>query len=267
MKRAISFLLVLVMCLSLCACGKSQSVKDVENAIKAIGEVSLDSNDAILKAERLYDNLTDSEKSEVENKAALVEARFTYDKFYNDKVYDIAKEAYELLCEAEKMYCFIMINWRNAGLFGRKNSLSIRNKDFCKNIAGASDKYQDYPKLTEAEVQDALEVYCEYYNVLEDKTADQFVCMNVMSSACWVTRGYNPRETIEAAGILLIELEETYKDSKYYPALAEYRDFVTTGEMAFSSFNGDFDTFLDSFREYQSGNSQFALKLSPMFAN
>lgn len=82
MKRVISLVLVLIMCLTLCACGKSQSVKDVEEAIKAIGEVSLESNDAILKAERLYDNLTDSEKSKVDNKAMLVEARFSYDRFY-----------------------------------------------------------------------------------------------------------------------------------------------------------------------------------------
>lgn len=267
MKRAISFLLVLVMCLSLCACGKSQSVKDVENAIKAIGEVSLDSNDAILKAERLYDNLTDSEKSEVENKAALVEARFTYDKFYNDKVYDIAKEAYELLCEAEKMYCFIMNNWHDAGLWGMKNNLSIHNKDLCKKLADVSIEYIDYPKLTEAEVRDALELYCNDKSILEDKIADNGDCMNIIMRACWVIRDYSPKNRIEDAGKLIIELEETYKDVKYSPALAEYRDYVATGEIAFTSWDGNFDALLNRFREYQSENSQFALKLSPMFAN
>ena len=40
MKKAIAFFLALVMALSLCACGKSKEVKEVESAIKAIGEVT-----------------------------------------------------------------------------------------------------------------------------------------------------------------------------------------------------------------------------------
>lgn len=55
MKKTISFFVVLTMCLSLCACGKSQSVKDVEDAVNSIGDVSLDSREGMERAERMYD--------------------------------------------------------------------------------------------------------------------------------------------------------------------------------------------------------------------
>ena len=47
MKKVISLFLVIVMCLSLVACGKSESVKAAEEAIAAIGEVTVDSGEAI----------------------------------------------------------------------------------------------------------------------------------------------------------------------------------------------------------------------------
>lgn len=93
MKQVLSILLALVVCLPLCACGKSQAVKDVEDAIQAIGVVSSDSEEAILKAERMYEYLTESEKSQVENKGTLAEARYAYDKLCADTIYSTAKKS------------------------------------------------------------------------------------------------------------------------------------------------------------------------------
>ena len=45
MKKGISLVLVAVMCLSLCACGKSEAASNVEEL--SAGEVSLESKDAI----------------------------------------------------------------------------------------------------------------------------------------------------------------------------------------------------------------------------
>lgn len=50
MKRILSLLLALALCLPLCACGKTEATKAAENAIASIGEVSLDSFDAITQA-------------------------------------------------------------------------------------------------------------------------------------------------------------------------------------------------------------------------
>lgn len=80
MKRVIALLLVSIICLSLCSCGKSDAVKAVEEAISQIGDVSIDSGDAIAYAEKLYDILTDKEKTQVENRLVLTDAVDAYEK-------------------------------------------------------------------------------------------------------------------------------------------------------------------------------------------
>lgn len=90
MKRIVILLLSMIICLLLCACGqneprKSQSVKDVERAIESIGNITLDSGEAISKAESMYEILTDNEKAQVDNKATLAEARFNYDNLLSEQ--------------------------------------------------------------------------------------------------------------------------------------------------------------------------------------
>ena len=46
-KKIVSIVLALCLCLSLCACGKSKAAKADEEAITAIGEVTLASGEAI----------------------------------------------------------------------------------------------------------------------------------------------------------------------------------------------------------------------------
>ena len=65
MRKIIALLLFLCLCVSLSACGKSEAVKNVENAISSIGEVTLDSEELIKNAEKLYGILTDEEKTEI----------------------------------------------------------------------------------------------------------------------------------------------------------------------------------------------------------
>lgn len=80
MKKAISLMLAFVLCLSLCACGKSEAVKNTEALIDAIGEVTIDSESAILAAEEAYNALSDEEKAVVENYQALCDARASLDE-------------------------------------------------------------------------------------------------------------------------------------------------------------------------------------------
>lgn len=104
MKRIFVLFLALVLCLSLCACGKSDAVKAAEEAIAAIGNVTADSGDAIEKAERLYDILSDAEKEKVENRQTLADAKVTYQEAVKAEklallksVYDDLKSAYEIV--------------------------------------------------------------------------------------------------------------------------------------------------------------------------
>lgn len=83
MRKALSLLLALVMCLSLCACGKSAAAETVDRLIEAIGTVTLESERAITEAENAYAQLPDSDKKKVENLAALMEARTAYNDLLN----------------------------------------------------------------------------------------------------------------------------------------------------------------------------------------
>ena len=71
MKKVFILLLAFVMCLSLFACGKSSAVTAAEEAISKIGEVTLDSKEAIDAAKAAYDALEDDDKEKVENAYVL----------------------------------------------------------------------------------------------------------------------------------------------------------------------------------------------------
>lgn len=268
MKRIVIFLLVISMCLSLCACGakepeKSQSVRDVESAINEIGAVTLNSEESITKAERMYDFLTDSEKSLVENKGILVEARYAYDKLYTDKIYSTAKEAYELINAAYAMYLFNAFGLNSAKNFGNSANAWTMDSDFCKRYADANSSVLDIPQLTEQEVKDALDYLYNDNGLSGNIRADMYFCMTLFNRAAVFIRGYKPWEETEKAGVLLLELKDTYHDEKYYPILKEYFDFVITG----NNFNTDPNNLVPRIADYQSQHSQYELQINPMFVN
>ena len=84
MKRIIALVLALCMCLSLFACGKSEDVAIVEGFINDIGEVTLESGDAIEKARHAYDMLSDKDKEKVENINTLKDAEYYYGKLVEE---------------------------------------------------------------------------------------------------------------------------------------------------------------------------------------
>ena len=84
MKRIITLLLAAVMVFSFSACGKSKDIQAAEDAISAIGEVTLESEGLIIQAEKLFGILTDAEKAEVSNRLTLVEAREQFNQMKKD---------------------------------------------------------------------------------------------------------------------------------------------------------------------------------------
>lgn len=80
MKKTTICILCVLMCLVLCACGKSEAVKNTEAAIEAIGTVTLDSGAAIEEAENLYAALPEEEKEQVENYELLLTSRDEYNQ-------------------------------------------------------------------------------------------------------------------------------------------------------------------------------------------
>lgn len=123
MKKILEITLTCMICIfMLTGCGKSEAVKDAEEAIEAIGEVSIDSGDAIAAAEKLYDALTDKEKAEVSNYLSLTEARETFDILEHEQVvadylYDLETATYTMLsgaADAEEAGNLILSVWYNA---------------------------------------------------------------------------------------------------------------------------------------------------------
>lgn len=101
MKKAISLLLALVLCLSLCACGKSEAVKNVEAMIDALGEITLESINAICSAEDAYNALTEDEQKKVKNYETLTKAR---DSYYEFALVGEWCDTYINLYDVEEMY-------------------------------------------------------------------------------------------------------------------------------------------------------------------
>lgn len=79
MKRLWFLMLALAMVLALSACGKSEAAQGVDDQIAAIGEVTLDSGDAIAQAESALAGLTEEERRQVDGAGALADARTAYE--------------------------------------------------------------------------------------------------------------------------------------------------------------------------------------------
>lgn len=94
MRKRIAFavtFVVLLLCLT--ACGKSKDVLAVESAISNIGEVTLNSADSIIAAQKLFEGLGESDRKSVSNYQELVNAVDKYTHFeeeYYQECYDEA---------------------------------------------------------------------------------------------------------------------------------------------------------------------------------
>ena len=78
-KRVLSFALAAMMALFATACSQSEAAKAVDQKIEAIGEVSLDSEDAISAAEEALEGLSSEDKEQVKKTKKLEEARSSYE--------------------------------------------------------------------------------------------------------------------------------------------------------------------------------------------
>lgn len=93
MKRIVAFMLALLMCVSLTACGKSEAAQAADDLIAAIGTVTLDSGAKIEAAEAAVDALSDKDAEQLENGATLTDARNAYDALVAQKEAEEAEAA------------------------------------------------------------------------------------------------------------------------------------------------------------------------------
>ena len=103
MKKATALMLVLALCITLSACGKSEAAEMVDSLILSIGTVTLNSEAAITTAEYAYAQLPDKDKEDVENLAALLKARTTYDGLLQHAL-QAAEETNQIIQQAREKW-------------------------------------------------------------------------------------------------------------------------------------------------------------------
>lgn len=113
MKKILSLILAFAMCLSLCACGKSEEVKAVEEMITAIGTVSTESCDAITAAEEAYSALSPEDKEKVENYTVLTNAKTALGEIVYASLIQRLSEINE---KSEILASGIICTWGNVGV-------------------------------------------------------------------------------------------------------------------------------------------------------
>lgn len=95
MKRVVAVILLLCMCFSLCACGKSEESAKADELILAIGEISTDKIAFILEAQEYYNGLTEKQKKQVENYNILVSAVEKLPELMKENDYNEAMNYFE----------------------------------------------------------------------------------------------------------------------------------------------------------------------------
>ncbi|MDD6189942.1 MAG: hypothetical protein PUB32_10290 [Clostridiales bacterium] len=78
-KRVIALVMALIMCLSLCACGKSEAAKAADELIASLGPITLNSESKIAEAEAAVAALTEKERGQLEKLQVLEDAKADYD--------------------------------------------------------------------------------------------------------------------------------------------------------------------------------------------
>lgn len=134
MKKFLAVLMILCLCLSFAACGKSEQVEKVESAISDIGTVTLDSESLIVAAEELYNALPAEEKGDVENYSKLEDARTTYNKIAVENVKSLIDAIGEVTIDSA------------TAIEAAKTAYNALSSDLQKEIS-------NYDKIADAEVR------------------------------------------------------------------------------------------------------------------
>ena len=257
MRRFIAFVLVLVLCLSLSACGKSKAAKEAEAAIEAIGEVTIDSGEAIKNAEKLYNILTDSEKEDVNNRLMLVDAQEEFAALQSEATYENAKKAYEALNEVAAM----CVSGMDAVYGGWYYGIYESNAKYGVTFYALS---LDVPGFSSSEIEDAAKVIGISESSLKGKWQN---CLNVVLAAIELRGDYDTiKDKMTAAENILQELTSTYDDYTYYPKLKSYYSAVSSYVNFYKNPTGSFNQLADTVKEYENAIRTYEADVSFLFS-
>lgn len=257
MKRVCCLVLAVSLCLSLAACGKTNEAKSAEEAISAIGEVSIMSGDAIETAEKLYSILADSEKATIHNRLELVNARETYDELKNEVTYKNAMSAYEKLKEVEQLCTDGMDDIYGAWYFGIYELKNASKYNFYGDMA------DEVPNFDSTELEAAASnLGFSTTTVKSDWQYSLWIVEEAMES-----RGdYDTISTnMEEAEKVLQVLTSEYDDYTYYPKLKDYYSSVKAYVDFYLNPTGSFEQLKDTINNYENNIRTLGSDVSFLF--
>ena len=272
MEKGMSLVLALVMCLSLCACGKSKAATECENLINAIGAVSVDSKEAIEAAEQAYNSLNDKDKEAIaESAAVLNDAHSAY-------IFELSKAAYKNINSAyeitHKFGSDLYEAWYLVSYQGQKLQKSntvkylaqevqyLSEEELQKGLAFvlAKNKYgEDWYELTEEQKNHYIELAVNY------EGDDFFNQTNCLFITTWsVIRAYEvngkteeAQAYLESAQTYMKELSVKYSDYEHYPNLkgfytmvGSYLDVCCDSELSFTQYKDVKNQYEKEARDY-----------------
>ncbi len=271
MKRNTMLIIAALILWALCltGCGKSEAVTATEQAISAIGEVTVNSGDAIANAEKMYNILTDSEKEKVSNRLELVEAKDAFEKLQGELAYDKAKKTYEKLNTVASVCTSGMDDIYAAWRFGIYDAGSISDADTIYEALA-----EETPHLSTSEIEEAAEFYAEILGI-ESKGSERSLAslmksdweytINLVEIAFTMQSVYDIVDNeLSNVQTLLRELTEV-NDSVYYPELKEYYMAASSYAAFFKSVTGSFGKLSDTIKEYEKNIQNCQTSLDAMF--
>ena len=138
MKKLLCVLLALTMLLAFCGC-ENKAALAVEEQINALGQITLESGDAITAAEVAFNSLDPKDRLEVRNSAALAAAMVTYENLQEKEQADIIDQLIRDLRPITVNSAKALTNAENL-----YNSADIEVKLKVKNFPEMVDAFQLY---------------------------------------------------------------------------------------------------------------------------
>ncbi len=264
MKKISIVLLAMLMVISMAACGGSESGGDTPassapqvsaavqaaiDAIDDIGTVTVDSEEAIKNAEKLYGILTDSEKSQVTNRLALVEAREAFDVLSAEIIFKNAGDAYRKIAQAAEMCIDGMDDIYSIWRFGIYDADEAYTYNIFTKMA-----------LETSYTSDELEAAADNcYVTASDCVNGSFLWGDAWQCCLYVVmqagddRGDHTKisELLKEAEEILKEMGNNYSDYEHYPTLKQYYSKVASYAEFYDAPTGSFEQLKGTISDYE----------------
>ena len=275
MKKIVSLVLVLMMCLSLCGFANSKSATECEKLINAIGEVSVDSKEAIETAEKAYEALTEKEKESIAESAVILnDARSAY-------IFELSKLAYQNINSAYDITHKFGADVYEAWLIGATNPMAIQKmgvaylancvsltEDEIKGGLGYFQAYIDHKNwddLTEAEKKQYVDNGDAFLKGVSNSNVLQTSIYTIPFAYIVNGKTEEAQATLNNAKNMMRELSKNYSDYEHYPNLKEYYTTVNAYFNFCQMPKGTFTMVETTINEYMNDIRDFRSDLDFIF--